>query len=481
MKSNLRTYLKSNIPTDQGVVPRKPDFLFRLAATMAGVFGFGVCQASAANHYVRASSDVASNGDGSSWASAYKGFPAATAYVRGDTYYFAGGNYGKFTFNTANSGTSVITLKKATASDHGTSTGWVDSYGTTQAVFSLVSINKNYFVFDGSTGGGPGSWTTGFGVKIDTSSQTNTSAYPGVFLGELTQSTTSNITVKHFEVEGNHGDGTANNGGQTNDGVASWGSQNTTISYSYIHDMGRCICIFLSSSNVVFEYNYTGKYEYVAAEHSEIASTNGGPYTFRYNVFANCSGTGGLMFNGSGAEVYGNVFFHSINDKNWGYAANGLVGSKDSSEPVKNVKIYNNTFYRPFSDNNSGGSQIFGFYMGSDSVAKNNLYYGQMPPTAAFTQVTHDFNLYAGLTAAVAPAETNKVVITTNPFKNAEGLDFNLASNTSPGQDLGAPYNVDMFGNVRTTWTRGAIEFQNGGSQPVVVPPSGAVISISVP
>ena len=161
--------------------------------------------------------------------------------------------------------------------------------------------------------------------------------------------------------------------------------------------MGRCICIFLSSSNVVFEYTYTGKYEYVGAEHSEIASTNGGSYTFRYNIFAYCGGTGGLMFNGSGIKIYGNIFFHSTNDTSWTYAGNGLIGSKDSSEPVSNVEIYNNTFYRPYADNSSGGPQIFGFYMGTDSIAKNNLYYGQMPAAPAFTQVTHDYNQYAGL------------------------------------------------------------------------------------
>jgi hypothetical protein len=477
MKCNLRN-------TDQAVAPRQFNLCFRALVTVLTVFVFGVCEAAAANHYVRASGDVTYNGDGSSWAAAttangagaYKGFPSSTAYVRGDTYFFAGGSYGNFNFNTAVSGTNVVTVKKAIASDHGSDTGWVATYGSAQATFTLVSINKSYFVFDGATGGGPGSWTTGFGVKVDTSWQTSSSAYPAVFLGELTQSSTSNITVRHFEVEGDHGDGTASNGGQTNDGVASWGSQDTTISYAYIHNMGRCICIFLPSNNVVWEYTYTGLYEYVAAEHSEIASTNGGNYTFRYNIFANCQGTGGLMFNGSGAKIYGNVFFHSVNDTTWNYAGNGLIGSKDSSEPVSSVLIYNNTFYNPFSDSTGGGPQIFGFYMGTDSIAKNNLYYGKMPAAAAFAQVTHDYNQYSSLTGASAPTETNKTVTSGNPFTNAEALDFSLTANTAAGQDLGAPYNVDMFGKTRTSWTRGAIEF----STSVVTPPSNATTTIIV-
>lgn len=449
------------------------------------IFGALLSVANAATRFVRASADVSYNGDGSSWSAAtsnggpgaYKGFPSTL--VRGDTYYFAGGNYGKFIFNTPNSGTTTVTVKKATTDDHGTSSGWSDTYGSAQAVFSCVSINKDNFIFDGSTGGGPGSWKTGFGVKIDTSKQTSSSAYPGLFLGELTQSTTSNIVAKHFEVVGDGGDGTANNGGQTNDGVASWGSKNTTISYSYIHDMGRCICIFLPSDGVVWEYNYSGAYEYTAAEHSEIASTNGNNYTFRYNIFAHVEGTGGLMFNGSNQKIYGNVFFHSTSDKTWDYAANGMIGSKGSNEPVKTVLFYNNTIYRGYSDSTGGGPQIFGFYMGKDSIAKNNLIYGQLPSSTGFDLVTHDYNAFVATSGASLPSELNDILSSlTTMLSGAESLDFTPSTNTAAGENLGAPYNVDMYGNTRTTWTRGAIEFK--GSAPAVVAPSNAKTQISV-
>jgi hypothetical protein len=38
--------------------------------------------------------------------------------------------------------------------------------------------------------------------------------------------------------------------------------------------------------------------------------------------------------------------------------------------------------------------------------------------------------------------------------------DFRLSANSDAGTNLGAPYNTDMLGNPRTTWSRGALEYQ---------------------
>ena len=79
---------------------------------------------SASNHYVRAG--ATGDGSGSDWINAcpdFTGSCAVSSLVRGDTYYVAAGTYGSRTFNTAESGTLVITIKGATASDPGTDTG----------------------------------------------------------------------------------------------------------------------------------------------------------------------------------------------------------------------------------------------------------------------------------------------------------------------------------------------------------------------
>ena len=409
------------------------------------------------SYYVRSGA----TGNGSDWNNALPQLPSSLA--RGATYYVSAGNYGGFTL-AAVSGTSMTTIKKATISDHGTDVGWNNNYGTAPAVFvGTCTINQAYLVFDGQTGGGPGSWTSGFGFQILVTSKANPA--PGLNI----LNNVSYVTAKHFEVIGNGGDG--NQVFPNNDAVGINAAGNITISYAYLHDMGRCLIICLSASPLVVEYVYGGKYEYASAEHSEIASMNGNSQTFRYNVFSHVEGTGGLMFNGSGFDIYGNVFFHSINDTSWNYAGNGIIGSKDSSEPIHNARIYNNTFYRPFSDNAGPGPQIFGFYMSADSAAYNNIFYGQLPATTGLGGITHNYNHFVDVSGGSAPSEPNKSTATGNPFVNAEGLDFMLTANTPAGTNLGAPYNVDPLNHIRSTWTRGAYEFVSGGTTtPTPVP-----------
>ncbi|MEN6625838.1 MAG: hypothetical protein ABFD69_06375, partial [Candidatus Sumerlaeia bacterium] len=68
----------------------------------------------AADYYVRAGA----GGNGSDWANAYGSLPSTLQ--RGSTYHIAAGSYGSHQFNDAESGTAMITIKKATAADHGT-------------------------------------------------------------------------------------------------------------------------------------------------------------------------------------------------------------------------------------------------------------------------------------------------------------------------------------------------------------------------
>ena len=51
-----------------------------------------------------------------------------------------------------------------------------------------------------------------------------------------------------------------------------------------------------------------------------------------------------------------------------------------------------------------------------------------------------------------------------NPFVNDAGDNYQLKANTNAGVNLGSPYNVDPPGNARTTWTRGAFEYEGSGS-----------------
>ncbi|HEY2930643.1 MAG TPA: hypothetical protein VGK99_02780, partial [Acidobacteriota bacterium] len=88
-------------------------FLLLLLVTSNSV-AFGV------SRYVR--EGATGNQTGSDWTNAYTQLPAVL--VRGDVYYVADGNYSGYTFDDPVSGSSLITIKKATQSDHGADTGW---------------------------------------------------------------------------------------------------------------------------------------------------------------------------------------------------------------------------------------------------------------------------------------------------------------------------------------------------------------------
>ena len=95
----------------------------------------------AGNHYVRDGAIGANNG--SDWINAWTSLPSSL--IRGDTYYIADGTYFGYTFDDAESGTSIITIKKAIESDHGSETGWDLSYGDGVATFtSTITISSGY-------------------------------------------------------------------------------------------------------------------------------------------------------------------------------------------------------------------------------------------------------------------------------------------------------------------------------------------------
>ena len=92
--------------------------------------------------YVRAG--ATGTGSGTDWTNAYGTLP--DPLVRGTTYYVADGSYAAYTFNDAASGTTAITVVKATAADHGTGTGWLATYGDGASTFASLRIVSTGYV-----------------------------------------------------------------------------------------------------------------------------------------------------------------------------------------------------------------------------------------------------------------------------------------------------------------------------------------------
>src|SRR4051812_40389423 len=214
----------------------------------------------AANHFIRAG--AAGTGSGADWANAYPHFSGACAPgfpVRGDTYYVAGETYTAPKFSVPESGTAVIIIKGATAADHGTSTGWLATYGVdvSQATFKFSSygsypgnaaiyISSSYWVFDGNTGtdGVPSS----YGFRSAPLSAPCGSDMAGVFYGD--GGNVSNVTVRWFAFDASGCSDTDFVGRQGTNEATSGNFNNNTISHFYCNKAQDCVTLHWSNGQV---------------------------------------------------------------------------------------------------------------------------------------------------------------------------------------------------------------------------------------
>ena len=83
-----------------------------------------ISMASAATYYVRAGATGSSNG--ADWNNAWSSMTSINQSLLqpGDIVYIAGGNYGRLGIDKSGAAGSPLTFKRATATEHGTSTGW---------------------------------------------------------------------------------------------------------------------------------------------------------------------------------------------------------------------------------------------------------------------------------------------------------------------------------------------------------------------
>jgi hypothetical protein len=123
--------------------------------------------------------------------------------------YVADGTYLGARITTAASGTKTITIKKATALDHGTDTGWDNGYGDGQASFQWLTrenahahtapliVDTSYVIIDGNTLSGAENLMGSYGFKFMYPADINTNAsYPssnlaGIHIPSMIGSTTN--------------------------------------------------------------------------------------------------------------------------------------------------------------------------------------------------------------------------------------------------------------------------------------------------
>lgn len=415
---------------------------------------------------------------GTDWNNACAGFTgscASAVLIRGNTYYVADGDYlatGVQAFAKAASGTTRITIKKATVADHGTVTGFSAALGDGQAIFDAISFDSPYWTLDGQVGSG----LVGYGIVVDPQLCTGDVMVIGVNLGQ----NNPGLSVSHVEIalcgEDLKRDGTVSVGdcapsgscGLNQDGIYSCNISTTTplqIRYVYIHDLTRDGITLCSVDDVLIEYvrierNHGADVDSHGQGIAFIAPpmSNG---TIRFCVFADVVGTAAIAWLGgngltySNMTVYGNIFY-STDSVRYTYSPGSIYGRVGVNQT--GFLIYNNTFYnisKP--EPELDGDTVSG------AEVRNNLYVNSIfSANPSTTGITASHNYYYNNTGSFVPSgETSQQNGSGDPFVNAAGHDFRLSVATLAGFTLSSPYNVDVLGVTRGadgTWDRGAYE-----------------------
>lgn len=409
-------------------------------------------QLPAANHYIR--DGATGSNDGSDWTNAWEDWTDVSSFTRSDTYYVADGTYVFKALTTSNSGTTTITIKKATEASHGSATGWSSAYGDGQSVMAGFSWSTDYWIIDGVSGSGrePSS----YGFRISRVDDCNRNSNLSSFLNAAGGNTTVQYVAFVHCTAGNFQHGIINSGQP---------KTNITIAHN-LFAFGTQQLRRPLWSNSTIEYNYFRENHSETASHGGMIGLGGGGTNnvFRYNVFEGARGTAAITYSqtsgAGGDKIYGNIFFD-------GSVGNGSVADTTNGA-VKGVQFYNNTMV-----NIGGVCGLKTTEPGSNgNISRNNLYYNcNLLGTASDT--SRDYNTYilTGGTASVGAGtgEPNSETSGSDPFVSIAGDDFHLTTATGGGQVLASPFDTDPDSKVRGAdgvWDRGAFEHVSDAPNP---------------
>lgn len=379
--------------------------------------------------------------------------------TRGVTYCVATGTYPTKTFSTAASGSTVITIRGATTTDHGTDVGWSNAFGvdTTQATWGNPTFSTGFWVFDGAVGELVSTRATyGFAITRTLAGSAN-----AAFFIDSASAGVPNLTVAHTAMQSPAGDQekTAIRGTTTHNYI------NLTVQSCLLDNFeGGVVSEGGTNTGWLIERTYFLNGFSSPAHHGEDINPNSGAMSgaiIRYNIFDGTDPigdkTGTIVANNSdnvNAQIYGNVFTGQI-------TGNGMI-TGTSQGNMTGAVVYNNTIIDNDPTNGGGGTGCVFSGPGTGDIAQNNIIANQSAQNCGFTS---DYNLYISGTGA--PAETHgQTSASSTFFVNRVGKDYHLTVATTTGNPLSSPFNQDRFGNTRGAdgvWDRGAFEFCAGG------------------
>lgn len=403
-------------------------------------------------HYITPTG--AGSKDGSDWSNAFEGMPASL--TRGDTYYIAEGEYGAYTFDDNESGTTYIYIKKCGTTDEvcTAATGYSAADHDGQAVFTSPAssstawlFTKSYYDIDGVTGGGPTAWTSGHGILAHGADATPSSPTVSIYCPSPVE---SNVPAHHIriirtEIKDMGRDYNCVAGSATYATVKYPGmdcSHQATdggyyFGYNYVHDSPSALLWGMNIKDSTFEYNYfSTNAAYINTESCDSNTQGAGVVSygwnnvdFRYNVITDiisaspvlalytwhgCYVDGSPVYPTTNMRVYGNLFFDpqysdpDVTSSNGIIAADGCtsgpMGGCDANEntcdgtrpTISDLYIYNNTVTNMKSPDLI---DIPAGQAGSNIYARNNVWFlneGITVSNGAFTNVDLDYDIFFG-------------------------------------------------------------------------------------
>ena len=338
--------------------------------------------------------------NGTDWANAISGLPGT---LERDTVYWLGaGGYGAYTFDDAASGSTGITIRKATADMHGTETGWSAGLGDGAAAFGPLSFAAGRYTMDG---GEPG------GIVVTYSGPMGGSSSAVGVDGD-------NVVLRNMDVDG----GVALSGGVQTAGACSVvrvGGDNTVVDRSDLHD---------AADDGIEIQNAHGTKVFHSKIHALPACGTDGECS---GPCFNGHSDGIEIINGDNTEIKGNMVYDILS------TAAMIVG--DGGNPgatTSNLDVQNNIFYTPatgltvqlwnvdgleFHNNvvwgRTQGDRYGGMWFGSDMFdvyAYNNIFVNInfTHGGGAYNASEHhlDYNLFGDLNTSEYPGSANDLV-----------------------------------------------------------------------
>lgn len=384
-------------------------------------------------------------GSGNDWTNAYTTLTALkNGLARGDTGYLGVGTTTEdVLLNTAASGTQTITLKKATIADHGTETGWNNTYAGQTVLIGSLQVATNYWVVDGVYRAEENWRDSGsYGIRIKGTVYSWPINFPPGG---------NHLVFRYLDVGADVGSVYPSISGPPFYFVSDITQTDFTISYCHAHNCG--VLYLVGVDGVVIEKTaFTDQWgkEMIRGFGT---CTNG---ILRYLSFHNTTrDTGGpgeagtapiAIWDSNNAGAFDNWQIYGIEmldteaiEHSGGAIVVGGDGGGWVGVPANNVKIYNITV-AGFQSNISANILING---GTGNEIRNVLWYDCIGSPNA------------------SPNTSSNAEESSSPFASYPDGDLRLAIQV-PGTSLDSPFNVDIAGNLRGqdgSFDRGAYEY----------------------